>query len=264
MQKEWTALLTSEAAYALNPASCKIMTVIRWRHYKSIRMLYLMAEEMGWKVTPKLQQYMKDMLGGLADTKIIEDTHQKLRDLARQQRNFVSSRVKRMFSCMTSGQLGARHTKVLPAIDPHAPMSWHACKFVKTRKMTQTAGLKLKNPHYQMIMHPKTQASTSPEGLFTAAAATEWMFLYWQLDDSVPVSLDHAWQSILVDRLDIARHIPTSKTVLVVGCSGYAFQSWKLVPLKQQDSHMWIMEVGWKLKIDLKTFHTISVLQSQN
>lgn len=81
MQKEWTALLSSEAAYALNPASSKIMNVIRWRHYKSIRMLYLMAEEMDWKVTPQLQQYMRDMLGGLADTKIIEDTHQKLRDL---------------------------------------------------------------------------------------------------------------------------------------------------------------------------------------
>lgn len=244
MQKEWTALLTSEAAYALNPASSKIMNVIRWRHYKSIRMLYLMAEEMDWKVTPQLQQYMRDMLGGLADTKIIEDTHQKLRDLARTNRNFISSRVKRMFACMISGQLAARHTKVVPSVDPHAPLSWNACKYVKTRYMTQTAGLKLKNPHYQMIMHPKTQASTSPEGLFTAAAATEWMFHYWQLDASVTVSLDHAWQSILVSRFDIVRHIPTTKTVMVVGCSEYAFQSWKLVPLNQQDSEIWMMEVG--------------------
>jgi len=165
---------------------------------------------------------------------------------------------------MTSGQLGARHTKVLPAIDPHAPMSWHACKFVKTRKMTQTAGLKLKNPHYQMIMHPKTRASTSPEGIFTAAAATEWMFHYWQLDDSVTVSLDHAWQSILLNKFDIVRHISTNKTVLVMGCSEYASQSWKLILVKQPDSDMWTMEVGWKLKLDLKTLPTILVLQSQN
>jgi len=245
MQKEWNALLNSEAAHCLNPASCKVMNVIRWRHYKAIRMLYLMAEDMNWRVTPQLQQYMRDMLGGLADTKIIEDTHQKLRDLARDQRNQVSSRIKRMFACMNSGKLEARHTKVLPHVQENeqSNASWNALKGVKLRKQLQIAGLKLQSPHYQMIMHPRTQASLTPESMFSAAAATEWMFHFWQLDDTCKVSLEHAWQSILVSRFDIVRHIPTNKAMLVVGCSEYAFQSWQFI-LQQQEPATWIMVVA--------------------
>lgn len=219
MKQEWTALLISETAHSLDPASCKLMSVIRWRHFKAIRMLYLMAEDMEWKVTPVLQQFMRDMIGGFPDTKIIEDTHQKLRDLGRQSRNFISSRVKRMFYCMISGHLNARHTKVVPTVDDScADLSWRAMKHVKIKKMTQTNGLKLKNSNMQMIMHPKTQASTSPEGLFSAAAATEWLFHYWQLPDN-SVSLDQAWQSALLNRFDIARHVTTQKTVIIIGCA---------------------------------------------
>jgi len=60
-----------------------------------------MAEATNWELSPGLKTYVTDMFKGLPDTNVIEDTHQKLRDLQRENRNFVSNRVKRMFSCMT-------------------------------------------------------------------------------------------------------------------------------------------------------------------
>lgn len=243
MKADWKALLLAESAYAMHPASCKAVEAMRWRHFKAIRLLFLMAEELEWVVKPELQQFIRDMFQGLPDTKVIEDTHQRLRDLARQNRNFVSSRVKRMFSCMTSGMLEPRHVKILDPVNKAVvSQSWNQLRRVKLRLKTQTRGLKLKDTKLQMIMHPKTQASTTPEAMFTMAAATEWVFHYWKLPGEIDCTLDQAWQSALLNRFDIVRHIPSQKVFMVVASTEYAFQKWNmdLLPGKQD---VWILEV---------------------
>ena len=243
MKAEWEALLLSESAHAVHPDACKVVDVMRWRHFKAIRLLFLMAEAMEWKIAPVLQQFIRDMLRGLPDTKVIEDTHQKLRDLARANRNFVAIRVKRMFSCMASGMLEARHTKTVAPVGRHlVSQSWEKLRRTKIRAITQTRGLKLKDKKLQMIMHPKTQASTTPEGMFTMAAATEWVFHYWKLPDHIDCTVDQAWQSALLNRFDIVRHIPSQNTMLVVASTEYAFQRWTMEPLDGHQ-HTWIMMV---------------------
>jgi hypothetical protein len=200
---------------------------MRWRSFKAIRILFLMAEAHDWKITPVLQRYVTDMFQGLPDTKVIEDTHQKLRDLSRENKNFVSSRVKRMFSCMQSGKLEARHSKVLVPVDRDlVTQSWRELRNVKIRQITQTRGVKLKNHQLQMIMHPKTAASTTPEGLFNVAAATEWVFHYWKLSDDI--QLEQSWQSVLLIRFDIVRHIPSARVMMVTAPAPYAFQCWTM------------------------------------
>ena len=87
MKADWQSLLLAEAAHALHPASCNVVSLMRWRHFKAVRMLFMLAEAHGWQVTPELQKLIKDMFRGFPDTKVIEDTHQHLRDLGRHNRN---------------------------------------------------------------------------------------------------------------------------------------------------------------------------------
>ena len=240
MQTEWDALLKSEIANALQPS--RLVATLRWRKWKAIRLLYLMAESCEWKLSPELQEFTRDMFKGLPDTKVIEDTHQKLRDLGREARHFVSSRSKRMFACMTSGKLENRHDKVLEPVDRQLiEQSWDQLSKVKIRKLTQTRGLKLKDTKLQMIMHPKTAASMTPDGLFNMAAATEWMFQYWQLDDSVECGLDQGWHSALLIRFDIVRHKPSNKIVLVIAPAEYSFLAWVMECLPECNDN-WIMK----------------------
>ena len=144
MKEEWKALLLSESLNAVQPS--KVVNLIRWRKWKAIRLLYLMAEDHDWQPVPELQRFCRDMFKGFPDTKVVEDTHQKLRDLARDNRNFVRTRVKRMFSCMTSGNLESRHTKVLQPLDNTlVSESWSVLSKVGIKNMTQTRGIKLQD-----------------------------------------------------------------------------------------------------------------------
>jgi len=241
MKADWQALLQAEAAHALHPASCNVVSLMRWRHFKAVRMLFMLAEAHGWQVTPELQNFIKDMFRGFPDTKVIEDTHQHLRDLGRDNRNFIISRVKRMYSCMESGELEKRHTKVVPTVDRELlKKSWYMLSKTKLRSLTQTRGLKLKDHSLQMIMHPKTQASTNPEGLFGMAGATEWAFHFWQLPVDCDFSMEQAWQSVLLVRFDIVRHILSQKTLMVIAVSDYAFQAWTMRDLPGQQA--WTMQ----------------------
>ena len=241
MKKEWTALLLSESLNAVQPS--KVVNLIRWRKWKAIRLLYLMAEDYHWQPVPELQQFCRDMFKGFPDTKVVEDTHQKLRDLARENRNFVSTRVKRMFSCMTSGNLDSRHTKVLQPLDNAlVAESWSVLSKVGIRSMTQTRGIKLQDTKMQLIMHPKTAASATPEGLFNVAAATEWNFHYWQLGDDVHCTLEQSWQSALMLRFDIVRHFPSQKTMIVIGPTEYAFQAWQMVAISGCLQPTWTLQ----------------------
>ena len=245
LKSEWDALLKSEHVYALNPSHASVVHKMRWRKHKAIRMLYLMAEATNWELSPGLKAYVIDMFKGLPDTKVIEDTHQKLRDLQRENRNFVSNRVKRMFSCMTSGQLDLRHTKVIQPVDEKlVQASWRKLSKTKIRHRTQTRGLKLTDHTLQMLMHPKTEASTTPEGLFHMAAATEWHFHYWKLPAGTPCTLDQSWQSILLMRFDIVKHKPTTKVLMVMAPSDFAFQAWPMVQLNgDSPQDAWAMQV---------------------
>ena len=92
-----------------------------------------------------------------------------------------------------------------------------------------------------MIMHPKTAASMTPDGLFNMAAATEWMFQYWQLDDSVECGLDQGWHSALLIRFDIVRHKPSNKIVLVRAPAEYSFLAWVMECLPECNN-TWIMK----------------------
>lgn len=245
LKSEWHSLLKSEQVHALTPSDAKVVHKMRWRKHKAIRMLYLMAEATNWELSPGLISFVTDMFKGLPDTKVIEDTHQKLRDLQRDNRNFVSNRVKRMFSCMTSGQLELRHTKVIPCLNEElVQASWKQLSKVKIRHITQTRGLKLSDKNLQMLMHPKTAPSTSPEGLFHMAAATAWQFHYWELPAGTQCTLDQSWQSILLMRFDMVKHIPTNKVLLVMAPSEFAFQAWPMVQLNvDSPQDAWVMQV---------------------
>ena len=237
MQHEWAALLDAESAYAANKASCRVVGLMRWRVGKAIRMLYMMAEAANWQLTDTLQKYVRDMFQGIPDTKVIEDTHQHLRDLARDNRNFVSSRVKRMFACLTSNVMSKGNIKVIDPPDRQiVAQSWNKCRFMKTRLKTQTKGLTLPDKRMQDIMHPKTPASTTPEGLYDIAAATEWCFKYWQLPPGNDCDLEQAWQTILMQQFDIIFNVASGSAMLVIVPAEYACVTWALAKVHQDGS----------------------------
>ena len=136
---------------------------------------------------------------------------------------------------------GKRHTNVVPTVDRQLlKQSWYKLSKPKLRSLTQTRGLKLKDHSLQMIMHPKTQASTNPEGLFVMAGAIEWAFHFWRLPVDSDCSMEQAWQSVLLVRFDIVRHKPTQQTLMVIAVSDYAFQAWIMKELPGQQA--WTMQ----------------------
>lgn len=245
MRHEWMALLDAEAAFAAHRASCRVVGLMRWRLGKAIRMLYLMAEAANWQLTDTLQKYVRDMFQGIPDTKVIEDTHQHLRDLSRQNRNFVSSRIKRMFACLTCNVMSKRNIKVIEPPDKDIfAQSWNKCINIKTRLKTQTKGLKLPDKRMQDIMHPKTAASTTPEGLYDIAAATEWCFKYWQLPPDNDCELEQTWQTVLLQQFDVVCNVATNTAMLVLVPAEYACTTWALKEVHHEDECMtWEMQV---------------------
>ena len=95
MKAEFGYMLLTEAVFNLKPSACQVAAAMRWREKTAVRMLYLMAEQEDWELTPRVLKFANRLYQLLPDTKIVEDIHQLLRDLARNQKSSVSSRISR-------------------------------------------------------------------------------------------------------------------------------------------------------------------------
>ncbi len=150
----------------------------------AVRVMFVASEKDDWSFrSPAGLKILACFLAGLPDTKIIEDTHQHLRDPRRRPRCMVSSKVSRSRACMDAGILegrGLQHDKVTKT------------EFIsKFRKRVARMSSNFAARHHKLsepwseIMDKRTWSSKSPEHSRSSFAAWSWV-VEWGLRTSAP------------------------------------------------------------------------------
>ena len=261
MKADWAALLVAEATRAEVPSKVEALQEMRWTLAVLPRLLFLLAEACWWQPDKDLLTFMRHLLEGLPDSKVIEDVHQKLRDKQRLNRNDILSRANRQAAVLASGVLETRGMHHISCSDEQlSGVSWreahkgHHKPGVSCRKLTQTKSTKL-NEKYQRIMDPKTVASMTPEGMFQSAAATAWIFC------AGDTALNAAWCSRLVPESSVLLHVPSDKYYFSVAVASWGFLAWQL--LKTCDGMLYLeykpaRPVSWQHVKVIRDWHVVS------
>ena len=109
MQRDWRMLVSFENSRHKNSVAADVFADLQEVVPAAVRIMYLAFENDQWSSgSPAGRRILSCMLQGLPDSKIIEDTHQHLRDLERKGRSKVSSRVCRHRACVDSRQIEKR------------------------------------------------------------------------------------------------------------------------------------------------------------
>ena len=117
MNAHWQMILRVEALAADGHEEPRtILADMPWTKKASIRLLYSLFEKDRWsRDSVAGQSHLAALVDTVPDNKLVEDTHNYLRDLGRKSRRFISSRMTRMSAAMNAGRLESRgigHRKV--------------------------------------------------------------------------------------------------------------------------------------------------------
>ena len=142
----------------------------------AVRLMFIAFEKDDWDFrSPAGMKILAGFLAGLPDTKVVEDTHQHLRDLRRRARYMVCSKISRTQACVDAGILearGLRHEKVTK--------SEFVAKFRKFSNKVPKKHSKFLARHHKMsepwseIMGDRTWTSKTPEASRSSYAAWHW------------------------------------------------------------------------------------------
>ena len=109
MKTHWAILTTLESFKARNETAAAITADVAELFPPAVRLCMMAFEADRFSHESRAgRKVLCTMLAGFPDTKSVEDTHQHLRDLQREGRSFVSSRVARARACYHSPVLGGR------------------------------------------------------------------------------------------------------------------------------------------------------------
>ena len=195
------------------------------------------------------RRHLSTMLNVLPDMKLIEDMHQHVRDLGRENRSLTSTLTERTRACIDSGVLefrGIKHHRVR--------LCDYIAKFKRmSRRSAQPGSVPLsakmharrhKLPQkWSDILGRRTWASTTPEKFRTAMAAWHWAKTWWR----TPVAERHPFKSATLSSLMLPYRVLAKFECDPVVCLGRA--KWggiacKLLPV---DDHSADDEDRWKL-----------------
>lgn len=225
MKSDWKALLRAEAAFAKMPREARAVGALVWNHFVAVRLILMGYEQQGWSggsggSSGVGERLLRAALQHPGDSKLIEDIHQYLRDLERNARHEVSSRVERQLAAIESDVLARRHIRSVQ-LDlmtvANANVQHHKTTSFNAATKPQMAKLP---PVYQDIMKPqKNWPSTSPTTVFNRTAATEWVLKVWRKSDAgrprSPLSANSAWLTVLTQLGDLLCERDTVKGLVV-------------------------------------------------
>ena len=109
MRTDWQLILSLEHLALTNPKAADLRDELFWASHVPIRLMYMLFERGGWDPDfPPAKHLFKALVEVLPDSRLVEEHHEKLRDMARRSKHNVTTRVARMQSCRSAGVLEQR------------------------------------------------------------------------------------------------------------------------------------------------------------
>ena len=194
MNAHWQMILRVEALAADGHEEPRtILADMPWTKKASIRFIYSLFEKDRWsRDSVAGQSHLAALVDTVPDNKLVEDTHNYLRDLGRTSRRFISSRMTRMSAAMNAGGLESRgigHRKVKHHTFKQK-FNQHRFK-QRARKLFESKHLRL--PAYMSaVMGERTWASPNPESMRKGLSSFMWA-IRWNEDDLPIEAINVYW-----------------------------------------------------------------------
>ena len=145
------------------------------------------------------KNHLHRMFCGFGDEKVVEDLHEKVRELDLIGKNNVTSVIRRFCAITQSNVLEKRGFRTISVDDmetaqgTYGRMSALVAKLKKACTATQQP-----SKEWQRITMQKTWRSPNPESLYIGCAAWRWIVHYWkELEGNCEATLTDAWASDL-------------------------------------------------------------------
>lgn len=126
------------------------------------------------------QRHLNAATEVLPDAKLVENSHQKLRNTERAMNaNSTLSKSSLMLSCVLGGVLEERgmNTVEVSAWElAQTGVGGKNARFQRSLKTNVNSGRHKTSPQLELLMNPATPAAPTPQGLVRSAAATSWFF----------------------------------------------------------------------------------------
>ena len=118
LRNEWQVLLRAEKAAAHDPQIALVVKAVLWRLQPLIRLVFMVLDDVKWDLmSARVRKLLEVIFEVLPDSKIVEDTHQHLRDLQRAGRHNLVSNQAIMNACIESGVIEGRKIQHLRPSD---------------------------------------------------------------------------------------------------------------------------------------------------
>jgi hypothetical protein len=116
MRSDWDMLMKFESRASVNMEVSEVLSAVPWTSFKVFRLVCMVFERGAWNPDYKPgQELMRALLQKLPDSRVTEEVHAFLRELQRESKDNVSTRMARMQACRASGVLEKRGFKAVDA-----------------------------------------------------------------------------------------------------------------------------------------------------
>ena len=211
LQKDWQCLLDTETVCRKGrlPKAQSPLEAVFWASQPLCRLLFMILERNGWRAAAEEVQVMcKAVFKTTGDSKCIEDTHQHLRDLTRDNKNAVVARNARQNACITAGVIEGRGMRTVTVTSDDIVQKRAASrKHESTRPWYEMKAHSI-SEGWQDILAPRTWQSPSPESGFYSVHAWQWIRQFWRCTSAA--SADDAADAAVEADAPAADHAPRS------------------------------------------------------
>ena len=226
---DFMALLDAESAS--HQMNVKPLNHMAWRLNPLIRTVYLAHEQDHYTSSSHAEQLHLVITKSLGDSRIIENIHQRGRDMERASKNDWLGDTKLMAHVLRSGCLEERKVEMVRATNAEKVVEDSAFMKEPIAKRLTSRGHKLPQ-NLQSMMLPKSKDSAwpspTPAGLFDSVCATEWVFEYFgQNGHQYQCNINQSWLTVLAGRGWLLAQKSTACLIKVMAGSEFAFLGWK-------------------------------------
>ena len=175
IKTDWTLILDLER-FALTNGECRdLRKALTWADYVPNRLFFMLFERGGYDPDfPIARDYARSLLECLPDSRVVEEHHERLRDLARDCKHNVTNRVARMQACRTAGILEARGMATVTVVRQQF-VDEYRLPIEITRETFDSSRHKL-DASWERLQQPgvRSWASPNPSASRQYAAAWHW------------------------------------------------------------------------------------------
>lgn len=242
-RQQWDWLLRSETLARVYGMEPDLLQTMQWQLHPLNRLLYMCCERGSWDPQHEdSRRLLRAVFQVQPDSKVIEDLHQHLRDEDRARRSDVRSIISYMVAAISSGVLeerGLQHC-MTPTSSPQAPAAAEprAPAATSARRACSMVGHRL-HEDWARIMHDRTWAGTTPDGLFTATAAWMWLQHWWEANlGEARVQWGDGWLAALLSFMALCQDTASQRMWVVLADGPWGVLGWEVEALPGQDGYV--------------------------